>query len=187
MIGTSDLRKGIKLKIDGAPHVVTDFNFTKPGKGQAVYRCKLKNMLTGNSFDKSWRSGDKMEKADLRSGSLIYSYLDGEEYVFMDPKSYEQTYISEKTIGDQKYFLIDDAECEVLYFEGKAIEVSLPNFVVKEITYTEPGAKGDTATNVLKPAQIDSGYEVNVPLFINEGDFIKIDTRTGEYSERVKK
>ncbi len=187
MIDTSDLRKGIKLKIDGAPHVVTDFNFTKPGKGQAVYRCKLKNMLTGNSFDKSWRSGDKMEKADLHSGSLIYSYADGDDYVFMDPETYEQTYISEKTIGKQKYFLIDDIECEVLYFEGKAIEVSLPNFVVKEITYTEPGAKGDTATNVTKPAKIDSGYEVNVPLFINEGDLIKIDTRTGDYAERVKK
>ena len=187
MIDTSDLRKGIKLKIDGAPHVVTDFSFMKPGKGQAVYRCKLKNMLTGNTFDKSWRSGDKMEKADLRSGALIYSYADGDDYVFMDPETYEQTYISEKILGNQKYFLIDDCECEVLYFEDKPIEVTLPNFVVKEIVYTEPGARGDTATNVTKPAKIDTGFEVNVPLFINEGDLIKIDTRTGDYSERVKK
>jgi elongation factor P len=187
MIGTSDLRKGIKLKIDGAPHIVTDFNFTKPGKGQAVYRCKLKNMLTGNQFDKTWRSGDKMEKANLRSGKLIYSYVDGEEYVFMDPESYDQTYIDAKYLGKQINFLIDDCECDVLYFEDKAIEVTLPNFVTKEITYTEPGARGDTTTNVSKPAQIDTGYEVHVPLFINEGDLIKIDTRTGEYAERVKK
>ena len=187
MIDTSDLRKGIKLKIDGQPHVVTEFSFMKPGKGQAVYRCKLKNMITGNTFDKSWRSGDKMEKADLHTGTLIYSYEDGEQFVFMDPETYEQTFIDADILGDQKYFLIDDCECEVLYFEDKPIEVNLPNFVTKEIVYTEPGARGDTATNVTKPAKIDSGYEVNVPLFINEGDLIKIDTRTGDYAERVKK
>ncbi|MCM8531258.1 MAG: elongation factor P [Lentisphaeraceae bacterium] len=183
----SDLRKGVKIKMDGAPHVVTHFDFMKPGKGQAVYRCKLKNMLTGNQFDKSWRSGDKMEKADLRSSVLIFSYKEDDQYVFMDPETYDQTYISEKVMGTQKNFLIDDAECEVLYFEDAPIEVALPNFVVKEITYTEPGARGDTATNVTKPAQIDTGYEVQVPLFINEGDLIKIDTRTGDYAERVKK
>jgi len=187
MMDVSDLRKGVKVKIDGSPCVVTDFSFSKPGKGQAVYKCRLKNMLSGNTFDKTWRSGDKMEKADLRSGTLIYSYIDGEQYVFMDPETYDQTYIGEKIIGKQKYFLIDDCECEVLYFEDTPIEVNLPNFVTKEITYTEPGAKGDTATNVTKPAKIDTGYEVNVPLFINEGDLIKIDTRTGEYAERVKK
>ena len=114
-------------------------------------------------------------------------FSEGDQYVFMDPETYEQTYISEKILGKQKYFLIDDCECEVLYFEDKPIEVNLPNFVVKEIVYTEPGARGDTATNVTKPAKIDTGYEVNVPLFINEGDLIKIDTRTGDYAERVKK
>lgn len=187
MMDVSDLRKGVKIKIDGYPCVVTDFQFSKPGKGQAIYKCRLKNMLQGNTFDKSWRSGDKMEKADLHTSSLIYSYADGDQYVFMHPETFEQTFISEKTLGDQKYFLIDDCECEVLYFEDTPIEVILPNFVTKEITYTEPGARGDTATNVTKPAKIDSGYELNVPLFINEGDLIKIDTRNGAYVERIKK
>ena len=183
----SDLRKGVKIKIDGVPHVVTHFDFMKPGKGQAVYRCKIKNMITGNQFDRTWRSGDKMEKADLRSGQLVYSYKEDEQYVFMDPVTYEQTYISEKVLGKQKYFLIDDCECEVLYFEDSPMEIILPNFVVKEITYTEPGVRGDTATNVNKPASIDTGFEVQVPLFINEGDLIKVDTRTGDYVERVRK
>jgi elongation factor P len=144
-------------------------------------------MLTGNQFDKTWRSGDRMEKADLHSELLIYSYKEDEQYIFMHQETYEQTYISEKVLGDQRHFLIDDCECEILYFEDSPIEVALPNFVTKEITYTEPGVRGDTANNVTKPAQIDTGYEVQVPLFINEGDLIKIDTRTGDYSERVKK
>lgn len=187
MMDVSDLRKGVKIKIDGSPCVVTDFQFSKPGKGQAVYKCKLKNMIQGNTFDKTWRSGDKMEKADLRSGQLIYSYQEDDQYVFMHPETYDQVYISVKMLGKAKYFLIDDCECEVLYFENLPIEIILPNFVVKEIVYTEPGARGDTATNVSKPAKIDTGLEVFVPLFINEGDLIKIDTRTGDYSERVKK
>ena len=128
-----------------------------------------------------------MEKADLRSGILVFSYMDGDQYVFMNPETYDQTFLNEDVIGSSKHFLIDDCECEVLYFEDTPIEVNLPIFITKEIVYTEPGARGDTTTNVTKPAKIDTGYEVNVPLFINEGDLIKIDTRTGEYVERVKK
>ena len=187
MLDVSQLRKGIKIKIDGQPHAVTDFNFMKPGKGQAVYRCKLKNLITGNTFDRTWRSGDRFEKADMSSTKLIYSYQDGNEYVFMHPETYDQTYIPEEVIGDGKYFLIEDTECEILYFEEKPLEVTLPNFVEKEVIKSEPGVRGDTATNVTKPAEIDTGYEVQVPIFVNEGDIIKIDTRTGQYSERVKK
>ena len=187
MMDVSDLRKGVKIKIDGSPCVVTDFQFSKPGKGQAVYKCKLKNMVQGNTFDKTWRSGDKMEKADLISGNLIFSYKEDELFVFLHPETYEQIYVTEAMLGNSMNFLTDDCECEALYFEGTPIEVSLPNFVVKEIVYTEPGARGDSSTNVLKPAKIDTGFEVHVPLFISEGDLIRIDTRTGAYSERVKK
>ena len=182
----SNLKKGIKLKIDGQPFAVTDFSFTKPGKGQAVYRCKIKNMITGSTSDKVYRSGDKFEKADLGSKDLVYSYVDGEEFVFMDD-DYNQLYLPATVIGDAKYFLIEDMQCEILFFEDSPIEVTLPNFVEKEIIKTEPGVRGDTATNVTKPAEIDTGYEVQVPIFINEGDVIKIDTRTGDYSERVSK
>ncbi len=187
MIEVSELKKGAKVKLDGAPCVVTDFQFSKPGKGQAIYKCKLRNMLTGSTFDKSWRSGDKMDKADLSTVTLTYSYMEGEQFVFINPETYDQVYLDAKVVGDAKYFLIDDIECEILYFEETPIEITLPNFVVKQITYTEPGARGDTATNVTKPAKLDSGYELQVPIFINEGDLIKIDTRTGAYSERVKK
>mgnify|MGYP000344921784 CR=1 FL=1 len=180
------LKKGIKIKMDGTPFAVTDFSFTKPGKGQAVYRCKIKNMITGSTSDKVYRSGEKFEKADLGTKNLVYSYVDANDYVFMDD-DYNQLYLSETVIGDAKYFLIEDMECEVLFFEDSPIEVSLPNFVEKEITATEPGVRGDTATNVTKPASIDTGYEIQVPIFINEGDVIKIDTRTGDYSERVSK
>ena len=185
MIGVEQLKKGIKLKIDGQPHAVTDFNFTKPGKGQAVYRCKLKNLVQGNSFERSWRSGDNVEKADLSTRNLLFSYIEDNAYVFMDPETYDQVMLSKDVIGDNKHYLIDDCEVEVLFFEDSAIDVQLPNFIIKPIHKSEPGVKGDTATNVTKPAYTDTGLELHVPIFINEGDMVKIDTRTGEYVERV--
>lgn len=187
MLEASDLRKGLKIVIDGNPCIITHFDFMKPGKGQAVYRCKLKNMIQGNSFDKSFRSGDKMEKANLLSKEVTYSYKDGDAFVFMDNETYEQCLIGEKVLGISQHFLGDEMECEILFFEDTPIEVALPNFIEKEITKSEPGVKGDTATNVTKPAFIESGYELQVPIFVNEGDIVKIDTRTGEYSERVSK
>ena len=183
----SDLRKGIKIKYDGQPHLVTDFNFSKPGKGQAVYRCKLKNMITGNTFDKTWRSGDKFEKADISSKEYIYSYQDDTNYIFMDEQTYDQLPINAEILGEKSYFLLEDQSCEILFFEGKPIDVDLPNFVEKEVAKSEPSVRGDTATNVTKPAFLDNGYEISVPIFINQGDIVKIDTRTGEYVERVKK
>lgn len=187
MYQASDLRKGLKVEIDGDPWIVTSFDFCKPGKGQALYRCKLKNMLTGSTMDKTFRSVDKLGKPDLMDKPMIYSYEDGTSYVFMDPESYEQVLIDHEVIGDQKYFLVEDMECDILFFDERPVEVTLPNFIEKEITDTEPGARGDTATNVTKPAYIDNGYEIHVPLFVNEGDVVKIDTRTGDYSERVSK
>jgi elongation factor P len=187
MFTASDLRKGLKIELDGEPYIVTDFDFCKPGKGQALYRCKLKHMLNGSTMDKTFRSVDKIDKPDLMEKPLIYSYEDGLSFVFMDPDTYEEVRIPAETIGDMKYFLDDNMECNVLFYRERPVEVTLPFFVEKRIEHTEPGARGDTATNVMKPATLENGYEVQVPLFVNAGDTIKIDTRTGQYSERVSK
>lgn len=187
MYNASDLRKGLKIELDGEPYAITEFDFRKPGKGQSIYRCKLRHMINGTGMEKSFRTADKIGKPDLMERDMIYSYDDGMSYVFMDPTTYDQTHVAPETIGDLKYFLKEDIECQVLFYDDKPIEVTLPNFIEAEITETEPGARGDTATNVTKPAKIENGYEIAVPLFVNLGDIVKIDTRTGQYSERVKK
>jgi elongation factor P len=187
MYTASDLRKGLKVELDNEPYIITEFDFCKPGKGQALYRCKLKSMITGYTLDKTFRSVDRIDKPDLREQEMIFSYMEGENCVFMDADTYEQILIPEKALGDQKYFLKEDTECTVLFYRDKPIEVTLPTFVEFVIHKTEPGARGDTATNVQKPAWLENGWEIQVPLFVNEGDRVKIDTRTGQYSERVSK
>lgn len=182
----ADLRKGLKIEIEGVPYEVTEFQFVKPGKGQAMYKCRLKNMLAGNTIDKTFRAVDKIDQPNIESRTLHFSYQEGDKYVFMDNKTYDQVELHEDVLGDQRHFLIEDLECEVLFHNHRAVSVTLPAFVIKEIKETEPGARGDTATNVLKPAKLDTGYEIAVPLFINVGDFVRIDTRTGKYVERVK-
>lgn len=186
MYSASDLRKGLKIEIDGDPYIVSDFQFVKPGKGQALYRCKLKNLITGATQDKTYRSVEKMDKPNLMEKEMIFSYVDGNSFVFMDSESYEQIHVDTDVVGNLKYFLIEDMECDILFHNDRAIEIKLQNFIEKEIMETEPGARGDTATNVMKPAKLDNGYEVQVPIFINQGDVIKIDTRTGKYAERVR-
>ena len=183
----SDLRKGLKIELEGIPYEVTEFQFVKPGKGQAMYKCRIKNLLAGNTMEKTFRAVDKIDQPNVETRTLSFSYQEGDKYVFMDNKTYDQVELHASVLGDQKYFLVEDLECEVMFFNGRATSVELPAFVVKPITETEPGARGDTATNVLKPAKIDSGYEIGVPIFINEGDLIRIDTRTGKYVERVNK
>lgn len=187
MYSASDLRKGLKIEIDGDPWVLSDFDFCKPGKGQALYRCKLKNMITGNTMDKTFRAVEKIGKPNLEAREVFYSYQEGEFYVFSDAETYEEHRLSASTLGSQVNFLIEDSACEILFFNDKPIEVTLPIFIEKAIAQTEPGARGDTATNVNKPAQIDNGYQLDVPIFLNEGDVIKIDTRTGAYVERISK
>ncbi|MCF7792347.1 MAG: elongation factor P [Victivallales bacterium] len=187
MFSASDLRKGLKVEIDREPWIITEFEFCKPGKGTALYRCKLKNMLTGTTMDKTYRSSDKIEKASMEEREMYFSYFDGEFYVFSDAETFDEYPISSDILGSSVNFLIENSLCNVLMFNGKPIEVELPIFIEKEIVQTEPGARGDTATNVTKPAKIDNGYEIAVPIFINEGDIVKIDTRTGQYAERVKK
>ncbi len=186
MYESSDLRKGLKIEIDGAPHVVVQFEFVKPGKGQALYKCRLKNMISGAQFDKTYRSGEKFKEANLEEMEMEYLYFDGTNYCFMNTSNYEQDFLSEEQVGDAKAFLKENTVCNVLMFEKTALDISLPNFVELTITEAEPWAKGDTAAGSTKPATLETGHVVQVPPFVNQGEKIRIDTRTGQYVERVK-
>lgn len=183
---TSDIKKGLKLLMDGQPYVVTDFQFVKPGKGQAFTRTKLKNMLTGNTIDRNIRSGEKLEPADVEDRTLQYIYQEGEMYVFMNPVTGDQVSVHRDAVGDDSGFLIDGIPVTITIYNGNPVSISLPPHVTVQVAETEPGARGDTATNVTKPAKISTGASVPVPLFINEGDWIKVDTRTRSYLERTK-
>jgi elongation factor P len=186
MYSCADLKKGIKLMIDNEPHVIVQFDFTKPGKGQALYKCKLRNMITGSLFDRTYRSGESFEPASLEERDMQYLYQDETGYVFMDQKTYEQNSISEEVLGDDKYFLVDNMEVKVLLHGELGIGVTLPIFVNLRVTQSDPWVKGDTAAGNNKPATVASGYTLQVPSFVDEGVLIQIDTRTGEYVTRVK-
>jgi elongation factor P len=186
MYSCADLKKGIKLMIDNEPHVIVQFDFTKPGKGQALYKCKLRNMITGSLFDRTYRSGESFEPASLEERDMQYLYRDETGYVFMDQKTYEQTSISEEVLGDDHFFLVDNMEVKVLLHNERGIGVTLPNFVNLRVTESDPWVKGDTAAGNNKPATVESGYTLQVPSFVDEGVLIQIDTRTGEYVTRVK-
>ncbi len=186
MLESGDLRKGLKLEIDGDPYIIVQFEFVKPGKGQALYKCRLKNMLTGVQFDKTFRSGEKFKEADLEEVEMEYLYFDGNSYCFMNTTNYEQEMLSADQVGEAKAFLKENTVCNVLLFQGRPIGISLPNFVELEITEAEPWAKGDTAAGSTKPATLETGHVVQVPPFINVGEKIRIDTRSGQYVERVK-
>jgi len=186
MYTSADLRKGLKITLDNEPYLVISFDFTKPGKGQALYRTKMKNMITGTILDRTYRSGETFEPAHLEDRSMTYLYKEDTHYTFMDSQTFEQVSIDESALGDAKYFLIDNMPVDVLLFREKAIGVNLPNFVNLRVTSTEPWAKGDTSGSDSKPATVETGYVLRVPPFIEEGELIVIDTRTGEYSTRVK-
>lgn len=183
---TSDIKKGVKLMQDGQPYVVVDFQFVKPGKGQAFTRTRMKNMLTGNILERNIRSGEKLEPADVEERQMTYIYPEGDSYVFMNSESGEQVSVPAEAIGDDAGFLIDGSEVSVVIYKGQPMSATLPSHIVVQIAETEPGVKGDTANNVTKNATISTGAVVQVPLFINEGDWIKVDTRTRAYTERVK-
>ncbi|WP_372807932.1 elongation factor P [Pontiella sp.] len=187
MYSASDLKKGLKIEIDGDPCMITNFEFSKPGKGQSLYRCKIKNLVTGNTFDKTYRSADKVNRCALISRDYTFSYIDGNDYVFSDNETFEEAHLNEELLGNLKNFIVDDMQVEILFHNDRPLDITLPNFVEMTIAETEPGARGDTATNVMKPAKLVNGYEINVPIFINEGDVIRIDTRDGSYSDRVSK
>lgn len=186
MYDASDLRKGLKILIDDQPWIVTDFDFSKPGKGQAIYNCKLKSMLTGSTMSRSYRSNDRFEKPELSQKLLRFAYSQGDSYFFTD-ENFEEIEIKASVMGQNRFFLADDMECETLFFRVQPIEVVLPNFVERKVVQCEPGARGNTASGkVTKPAKVEGGYELGVPLFVNEGDTIRIDTRNGEYMDRVR-
>ena len=185
MLSTTDFRKGLKLMIEGQPCIIIDFQHVKPGKGGAFVRTKWRNILTGNVNERNFHAGDKFDKPDLEEKTMQYLYAEGDNFYFMDTSTYEQTFITRAALGDSVNFLKENIECSVLFFEGKVIGVDLPNTVELQITQCDPGVKGDTVSGATKPATLETGYTVNVRLFINEGDVLKIDTRTGEYLERV--
>ena len=186
MYESSDLRKGLKIEINGDPHVVVQFEFVKPGKGQSLYKCRLKNMISGAQFDKTYRSGEKFNKADLEEVKMEYLYFDGDAYCFMNSSNYEQEFMTEDQLGDAKDLLKENTECDVLLFDGRPIGITLPIFIELKVTKSDPWVKGDTASGDSKPATLETGYQLQVPPFVEEGEILRIDTRTGEYVERVK-
>jgi elongation factor P len=186
MYQAADLRKGLKIEIDGNPYQITEFNFVKPGKGQGLYFCKLKNLANGSTMQRTFRSADRIDEPKIEERTLQYSYQEGDNYIFLD-ENYEQVSIAASALGEQRHFLVEEISVDVVYHNGKPIGITLPTFIEKEVIHTEPGARGDTATNVLKPATVAGGYQLQVPLFVNLGDIIRIDTRTGEYVDRVRK
>jgi elongation factor P len=184
---TSDIKKGLKVQIDGAPFSVVEFQFVKPGKGQAFTRTKLKNMLTGNVIERTFKSGEKLQPADVEERQMQFLYKEGDMFVFMDTANYEQIQLAPELIGDDALYMIDGLMVDVLFINQRPSGVKPPNFVELRVERTEPGFKGDTTSNVTKPAFMETGLEVQVPLFINEGETLKIDTRTNGYVERVKR
>ena len=186
MYNASDLRKGLKIEIDGEPYVVTVFEFSKPGKGQALYRCKLKNMITGVIIDPTYRSGDNFKPADLTERKMQYLYNQDDEFWFMDVENYEQSPLKEDQVSDAINYLTDNLEVDILFFGDRPIGITLPNFVDLKVTKADPWAKGDSVTGDTKPVTLETGYELRVPPFIEEGGKITVDTRTGEYVTRVK-
>lgn len=186
MYSTPDFRKGLRIEVNGEPYIIVDFQHVKPGKGGAFVRTKLKNLLSGNVVDKTFRSGEKVGKPDLEEKEMQFLYQDGEGFHFMDNATYEQLAFQEEVIGDSKNFLQENTNVTILFYQGRAINLELPIFVELEVTEAEPGVKGDTASGASKPVTVETGAKIQVPLFINVGDRLKIDTRTGEYIERVK-
>lgn len=187
MYDTKQFRKGLKIELDGTPYAIVDFQHVSPGKGSAFTRTKLKNMLNNSVIERTFKSGDKVDKPDLELSEFQYMYREGDHFYFMNNANYEQIPLDAVVIGDGKDFLKENTVIQVLFHNGKAIGVELPTFVELKIVETEPGFKGDTATNAQKPAILETGAKISVPLFLKEGDLIKVDTRDYTYLEKVNK
>ncbi len=186
MISTSDFKGGTKIELDGDPYTIVEFQHVKPGKGGAFVRTKLKNLKTGNQLERTFRSGEKFETPDLIEREMQFLYISGDEYHLMDANTYEQIFLTSAQMGSAKDFLKENMLVNILFFRGTPLEVALPLFVELKIVETAPGIRGDTATGGTKLAKLESGGSVKVPLYIEEGTVIKVDTRTGTYVERVK-
>ena len=184
---TTDIRKGLKIQIDGVPYAVVDHQFVKPGKGQSFTRCRIKNLTTGAVIERTWKSGESVELADVDTRKMTYSWDEGDSLVFMDTNTGDQLNVMKDKVGDEVRFVSEGLECEVTVYNGTPIGIEVPPSVVLQITESEPGIKGDTASGATKPAKLSTGAVVNVPLFIKEGEWVKVDTRSGDYLERVNK
>ena len=185
MITAGDFRNGVTFDMDGQVVTIIEFQHVKPGKGAAFVRTKIKNVITGAVIEKTFNPNDKYPTAFIERKDMEYLYNDGDLYYFMDSETYEQTPINASVLGDNFKLVKENMVCKIMSYKGSVFGVEPPTFVQLEITKTEPGVKGDTATNVTKPAILETGAEIKVPLFINEGDKIQIDTRTGEYMSRA--
>jgi elongation factor P len=186
MFETNQFRKGLKVEIDGEPYIMTEAQFVKPGKGQAFTRTRLKSLITGNVLDRTYKTGEKLAPAHLEEKTMQFLYQDPEGFHFMDTTSFEQVQIQKDQMGDAHYYLLPETEATVLFYKERAISVEVPNFVVMPVADCEPGVRGDTATGATKNATMGTGLVVRVPLFVDQGEKLRIDTRTGEYVERVK-
>ena len=185
-VSTNEFKSGLKIMLDGDPYTIVENEFVKPGKGQAFSRVKVRNLKTGRTVEKTFKSGDSVEAADVMDTQMQYLYADGEFWYFMDPNTFEQLGAPESAVADCKQWLKDQDTCEVTLWNGAPLSVSAPNFVELQISQTDPGVRGDTAQGGTKPATLETGAVVKVPLFVEEGEVIKIDTRSGEYVGRVK-
>jgi elongation factor P len=183
-VSTADFKKGLKIVFDGQPYSIVEFQHVKPGKGGAFVRTKLKHMKLGKVIDNTFRSGERVDLVDFEDKHMQFLYRD-DRYHFMDTETYEQVSLSDAEVGEVREFLREQTEVDVLYIDGSPVAVELPNFVELAIAKTDPGVRGDTAQGGTKPATLETGAVVQVPLFLNEGDVIRIDTRTGEYLARV--
>ena len=184
-VDTSQFRNGLKIELDGEPYTIVYFQHVKPGKGGAFVRTKVRNLKNGKVLERRFRAGERVELADVEERKMQYLYPDGEQLVFMDTESYEQLPFSTEQVGDVRKFLKENLEVDVLFWRGRPLNIELPSFITAVITRCEPGIKGDTASNVTKPATLETGAIVQVPLFVKEGETIRVDTRSGEYVERV--
>lgn len=185
MISAGDFRNGATFEMDGNVVQIVEFQHVKPGKGAAFVRTKIRNVITGAVIERTFNPTEKFPTAFVERKDMEYLYNDGDLYYFMDQETYEQVPISKSVLSDNFKFVKENLVCKVLSYKGNVYGVEPPNFIELEVTHSEPGVKGNTATNTLKPATLETGAEIRVPMFINEGDMIRVDTRTGEYMERA--
>jgi len=185
MYSTSDFRNGLKILMDNIPYEIVYFQHVKPGKGGAFVRTKIRNLLNSNVIEKTFRATEKVDRADIEQSDMQFLYADADGYHFMDASTYDQIALTAENLGDSRFYLKESMKVGVLTFNGKVINIALPASVVLTITSCEPGVRGDTVSGATKPAILETGAKVQVPLFVNEGEQIKVDTRSGEYIERA--
>lgn len=187
MYQLSDFKRGLKIMVEGQPYTVVDFQHVKPGKGNQFTRTKLKNLITGSNLERTFKSGEKFDVPDVNTMEMQFLYKDDNGYNFMNQKNYEQMTLNGEDVGDAANYLIENLDCVIMLYNGRAIGVDVPNAVNLKVTKTDPNFKGNTVTGATKPATLETGYTVQVPMHISEGDLLRVDTRTGEYVERVNK